>query len=59
LPETFDRWTLTREVDYMLWWLSRQPRGAELDIATLHVPKDDSETEGPPWKLVGNVLVHS
>jgi hypothetical protein len=55
-----DRWEISREVDYLLWWLSRRPRGWELDLSALEpspATGEDVKPE-PPWKLSGNVLVH-
>jgi hypothetical protein len=60
ISDANDPWEIGREVDYLLWWLSRRPRGWELNVEALNgaaVPDDNSESS--PWKLVGNALVHT
>lgn len=50
-----DRWTVSREVDYLLWWLSRKPSGWCLTKASLEAADSPDDTAAP-WKLSNAII---
>jgi hypothetical protein len=51
-----DRWAIDRKIDYLLWWLGRQPRGWELDVAALNSSATNADIPTPRWQFRANSL---